>query len=146
MILHNTKYKNTKASYKKTNKEKAIINSSVVVDKAKDMDNHNEQINRLREKLNSMNQNQSDADNQANNITKKIEIPHSTHYGDVAVRVMSDAEIEHDKQKKVIEEEKYNDNKAKESVNTEGQLSQAQNIINQDITNVKTMLEQKVDE
>ena len=84
---------------------------------------------------------------QTNNTNKKISIPKTTHYGDVAVRVMSDAEIEHDKQLKTYEDEKYNEEKndAKD-VSNETQLTQAHNILSQDITDIKTLMEQKVDE
>ena len=60
---------------------------------------------------------------------------------------MSDAEIEYDKQIKSIEDEKYNEEK-KDTIESkvEGDLSKAHNIISKDITDIKTLMEQKVDE
>ena len=100
LILYNTKYKNTKVSQKKY-KEKVIVSNIDTIDKTKT--NNIDQLNKLKKKLDNINQDKQDiVKNDTNNI-QKIEVPKSTHYGDVAVRVMSDAEIEHDKQIKAIE-------------------------------------------
>ena len=144
LILYNTKYKNTKVSQKKY-KEKVIVSNIDTIDKTKT--NNIDQLNKLKKKLDNINQDKQDiVKNDTNNI-QKIEVPKSTHYGDVAVRVMSDAEIEHDKQIKAIEEEKYNNNKqSNDNANNEGQLSQAQNIISQDLSVNNDVINQKVDD
>ena len=142
LILKKSNNKEKKNKIKRINKN--ITNN---IDNTNIIDNTD--INKGDVKVVKVDEEEINQDNivHTNNTNKKISIPKTTHYGDVAVRVMSDAEIEHDKQLKTYEDEKYNEEKndAKD-VSNETQLTQAHNILSQDITDIKTLMEQKVDE
>ena len=142
-ILNGKKNVNKKIKNKKGNNDKAISNDvgelikeDTTANKATDVETKNIQT-----------KNEQENTIKDSNQNKKIQIPKTTHYGDVAVRVMSDAEIEHDKQLKTYEDEKYNEeeNDAND-VSNDTQLTQAHNILSKDITDIKTLMEQKVDE
>lgn len=115
------------------NKEKIIIDKQISNTKNKDI-NVNKVILQATEEKN------------INNNNKPV-IPKTTHYGDIAVRVMSDAEIEHDKKIKEYEDEKYNADKSNTELKSIDEIVNSQmNTKPTTLSDIKNMLDKKMDE